>query len=140
MAPTESPSGLTPDQLLDLGQLSLDIAGIFDPTPVTDVSNALISFGRRQWLDGFLSLAGVVPGLGDTAKIAKIPRYRRIVDAALDFVRANPQYAAQARPIFAKIKSAMDRAPLKYLPQSKRRDVEAMRQRIGDFLSSTPGT
>ncbi|HRQ80478.1 MAG TPA: HNH endonuclease [Azospirillaceae bacterium] len=61
---------------LDLAQSALDVAGIFDPTPVSDAASALISAARGDWLGAGLSLISIVPYFGDaagkSAKLAKL--------------------------------------------------------------------
>src|SRR6056297_2020620 len=72
------PDGLTPEQeevALDIAQLTLDLVGIFEPTPFADGTNALISIGRGDWMGGGLSGLGIIPYLGDLAKAGKLPGY-----------------------------------------------------------------
>ncbi len=61
--------------LLDLGQLALDIIGIIEPTPFADSANAVISITRGDWWGSLLSAAGVIPYIGDVAKLGKIRKY-----------------------------------------------------------------
>jgi len=62
--------------MLDLLQLGIDLGGIFDPTPVTDGANTVISVFRGRLLDaGTNAVAAAVPFIGDTLKLAKIPHY-----------------------------------------------------------------
>jgi YD repeat-containing protein len=56
---------------LDLLQNLLDIVGVFDPTPFTDATNALLYLVRGKYTDAAITFAGVIPGMGDTAKMAK---------------------------------------------------------------------
>ncbi|MDO5088132.1 MAG: hypothetical protein Q4D74_11090, partial [Comamonadaceae bacterium] len=53
---------------LDLTQIGLDIVGIFDPTPISDGSNALISLFRGDFLGAGLSAVSMIPYVGDAAK------------------------------------------------------------------------
>ena len=75
---------------LDLVQLSLDLAGIVDPTPISDGSGALLALARGLWLDSAISGVSMVPYVGDLA----IPAATAI-DPARDFggvgKRASPQ-------------------------------------------------
>jgi len=52
-------------------QTALDVAGVFDPTPISDGVNALIYAGRGQGLDALIAVAGIVPYVGDLAKGGK---------------------------------------------------------------------
>jgi len=63
-------SSLTEEEeriLLDLFQLSLDVAGIFEPTPFCDITSALISLGRRQFGDAIVNGISMIPYAGDTS-------------------------------------------------------------------------
>ena len=46
-------------------QAGLDIAGTFDPTPISDIAAAGYAASRGDWAGAGLSLLGVVPYLGD---------------------------------------------------------------------------
>ena len=61
--------GIDADLALDLTQIGLDIAGIFDPTPISDGANTLISLGRGDWLGAGLSAISMIPYVGDAAKL-----------------------------------------------------------------------
>ena len=59
---------LTPEEALEL---SLDIAGTIDPTGVVDATHAAILVSKGDNVGAGLVAAGVVPYVGDLAKIAK---------------------------------------------------------------------
>ena len=74
---------LSPDArelLLDVGQFTLDIVGIFEPTPFADLTSGVISLCRGDIFGGVISAIAIVPYAGDLAKLAKIPRYVHVVD------------------------------------------------------------
>jgi hypothetical protein len=71
------------EQGLDLLQMALDLAGIIDPTPVCDGSAALLALARGQWFDAAISAVGILPYIGDLAKIGKLPKYLKIVEKAV---------------------------------------------------------
>lgn len=62
----------------DKAVLTLDITGIFDPTPFSDTFSGLISLLRGEWTSAALSAASLIPYIGDAAgkpaKLAKIIR------------------------------------------------------------------
>lgn len=41
---------------LDLIQMAFDLAGIFDPTPISDGASGLLALSRGQWLDAIISV------------------------------------------------------------------------------------
>lgn len=68
---------------LDSLQTALDIAGIFDPTPIVDGINAVVSLTRAAYEpsrreehleNAAISGVSMVPGIGDLAKIRKFSR------------------------------------------------------------------
>ncbi|MCX7925351.1 MAG: hypothetical protein N2554_06015 [Fimbriimonadales bacterium] len=62
------------DAAMDGLQLALDVIGIFDPTGLVDLVNAGMYAARGKPEDAFLTGLGVVPIVGDVAKVAKLPR------------------------------------------------------------------
>ena len=119
---------------LDLTQFLLDIAGIFEPTPFADASNALISLGRGDWLGAGLSAISILPYLGDFAKLGKLPKYARSVERAVELAANNTQFADKIRPILSKLKSLLDDVPADQLPDSLRR----IRAQVDKFLADMP--
>lgn len=61
---------------LDEMQSALDLAGIADPTPISDAASGLISLARGDWFGAGMSLVSMIPYVGDavgkTAKGAKL--------------------------------------------------------------------
>jgi hypothetical protein len=70
----------------DYAGLVADVAGIFDPTPISDGVGGIISLAKGDWLGAGLSVLGMIPYIGDAGKIAKIakraPRAARLIEAA----------------------------------------------------------
>jgi hypothetical protein len=68
---------------LDWVQGGLDVIGVFDPTPLSDGVNALISAGRGDWTGAGLSAIIMIPYAGDViGKGGKVVRYgKKTVDA-----------------------------------------------------------
>lgn len=89
---------------MDIGQLILDITGIFDPTPASDGVNALISLGRGNWFDAVVSAVSIIPYAGDLAKAAKLPRYIKSVRKAIHIAKIDPKWAKALRELFLKLK------------------------------------
>ncbi|HRN07737.1 MAG TPA: hypothetical protein PLM95_12960, partial [Ottowia sp.] len=77
------PQEIDADLALDLAQIGLDIAGIFDPTPISDGANTLISLGRGDWLGAGLSAVSMIPYVGDAAKLGKLGKYAQTVAKAI---------------------------------------------------------
>lgn len=113
----------------DLTQLCLDIAGIFDPTPVSDGASALISLARGDWLGAVLSGVGVIPYIGDLAKAGKFPKYLKTLEHAIRVAGQSADAAQLLRPIFAKLDKALD-----LLPDNAPSSVQEMRRLVKKFL------
>ncbi len=52
-----------------------DLMGMFDPSPICDQISAQISIENKQYLSAGLSMFGIIPYMGDAAKILKINKY-----------------------------------------------------------------
>ena len=83
---------------LDLTQVALDIVGIFEPTPFADGANTLISIGRGDWFGAITSAAGIIPYVGDAAKLGKLGRWAETVAKAVDAAASNPAAARRLNP------------------------------------------
>ncbi len=128
---------LSPDArelLLDAGQFTLDIVGIFEPTPFADLTSAVISLCRGDLVAGAISAVGVVPYAGDLAKLGKLPRYVQTVERTVQLARRNDTLARLARPLLARLLSGLDALPLEYVSQPGRVAIGRMRNAIDDFL------
>ncbi|WP_423740205.1 SpvB/TcaC N-terminal domain-containing protein [Flavobacterium columnare] len=71
----------------DVLSAGLDIVGILDPTGVADGLNAGLQAKNGDWLGAGISALGVVPYLGDVAKVGKIGKDVKIIDKAIDAVK-----------------------------------------------------
>lgn len=132
----EKSSKIDADLALDLGQMALDIAGIFDPTPVSDGANALISLGRGDFLGAGLSAVSIVPGVGDLAKLGKLGKYVETLGKIVDKVADNPALKNGLEAAVGKIAKALDSIPqgvLDKLPGSARDNIGKLRDAIGKF-------
>jgi len=81
------------EQALDAAQLALDVAGMADPTPVSDVAGGIMSASRGDWMGAGLSVISIVPYLGDA--VAKPMKAAKA--------------AAKASKLAAKLKKASDK-------------------------------
>ena len=140
---------------LDLSQMALDIVGIFEPTPFADGSNTLISIGRGigsllsgdgeaggHFLNGGLSALGIIPYLGDAAKLGKIGKWAQTVTDGISAIAANPAARAAIEPGLKAIKDALDKIPqdaLNKLPQNARESIEGMKRQLDEFLGGARG-
>lgn len=78
----------------------LDVVGIFDPTGIVDLTNAILYFKQGDTFFGILSLISVIPYVGDAVAkpimgLGKGSKLFKSVDEALELAKTNPK-AAQA--------------------------------------------
>ncbi len=133
---------LTPQQkelALDIVQLTLDIVGIFEPTPFADGTNALISLGRGDLLGAGLSGISIVPYIGDIAKAGKLPGYAAKIEKAISLARNDANFARYLRPALEKLRGVLNSIPDSLSPRVKQW-VDQIRKPIDDFLGSSRST
>lgn len=120
--------------LLDIGQMILDVIGIFEPTPFADSTSAIISIYRGQWVNAGLSGLSLVPYLGDAAKFGKFSKYLETVNKAIAAASKDSRFEKILRPVFEKLYSALDRIPLSIVPEGARHSLEKLREKVVQFL------
>ena len=91
--------------------MSLDIVGIFDPTPVSDGLNTVTSVVRGKWLDAGLSAVSMVPYIGDLAKAGKLGSWAKTIDDVISMAAKNPDFAKAVDPVLDRIHDAIDSLP-----------------------------
>ena len=94
--------------LLDLAQMGLDIAGIFDPSGVVDVANALGYLLRGKLGDAFLTGLGVAPLVGDLVKAGKLGKFVQTLARAVDLAKTDAQFAKAAEMAFGKMRDVLN--------------------------------
>lgn len=105
-----SPSleGLTAEQkelVADLTQVGLSVIGIFDPTGIADGADAVISLGRGDYWGAGISALGIIPYLGDLAKIGKLSK----------LAKTNAKFAKIVMPLLSKLKNIIKKITIKKL-------------------------
>ena len=127
--------------VLDLAQLTLDITGILDPTPLSDGTNMLISLTRGKWTDALISGVSLLPYLGDLAKLAKLRDYSDTVRLAKQIAKTDPAWRRVLREMFTPLKALLDnvaKAGADTLPTKVRQWLRQVRYEIDEFLERYP--
>ncbi len=124
------------EMLLDLGQMGLDVAGIFDPTGVVDAGNAIGYLLRGKIGDALMTGVGIVPLLGDLAKAGKLGKFGRLLSNIVDMAKHSPQFARAAEAALGKLRDAFKAIPLDNLPAPIRNFVESTTRKLDDFFSA----
>jgi hypothetical protein len=127
---------------LDVGQLTLDIVGIFDPTGISDGANALISAGRGDWVGAGLSVVSIIPFVGDLAKAGKLGKWATTVAKAVDLAISNPTARKMLEPALRKLSDALAAIPesvMKNLPDELRTTLQGMKTKLDDLFGKVAG-
>ena len=64
----------------------LDLAGVIDPTGVADGLNAGLQAKKGDWLGAGISALGLIPYVGDLAKIGKVNKDVKILENAIETI------------------------------------------------------
>lgn len=97
--------------ILELLEMALDIAGIFDPTPLSDSASACLALSQGRWFDAAISGASIIPYVGDLAKAGKLPRWLRTVDRAIGLSQRSKKIADALRPALERLDQVLDWIP-----------------------------
>lgn len=118
---------------LDVGQVALDIVGIFEPTPFADLTNAGISVLRGDAFGAVTSAAGALPYLGDLAKAGKLGRWAQTVGRAVDAALASPVAMRLLQTPLSKLAAAINAIPAAALaraPAAVRETIEGLQRQL----------
>ncbi|NJM49717.1 MAG: TNT domain-containing protein [Sphingomonadales bacterium] len=146
-------SGINATMVTDLLQMTLDLAGIVDPTGIADGSNAVISLGRGisnafsgEWkaaggnlVDGLISAAGIVPYLGDVAKAGKIGNWAKTVANAIELAAKNPAMAKKLEPVLREISDLVNKIPqgmIDALPADAKAALTKMKGQLDEMFGA----
>lgn len=131
-----APKGLAGSQkelALDLTQMGLDVAGLFDPTPVSDGANGVISLLRGDVLGAGISAVSMIPYIGDAAKLGKLGHWGKTIANAVEIAKTDSKFAQAAKRALDAISNAIGAAPKKVLdalPKSARDTLATMKREI----------
>lgn len=118
---------------LDVGQVALDIVGIFEPTPFADLTNAGISVLRGDGFGAVTSLAGTLPYVGDLAKAGKLGKWAQTAGRAVDAALASPAAMRLLSPALNKLSAALRAIPdavLARAPAPVRSTIAGLRSQL----------
>lgn len=82
------------DAVLSAG---LDIVGIVDPSGIADGLNAGLQANSGDWLGAGISALGIIPYVGDVAKVGKVGKDVKIISNAIDEVKSAKQLLKEGR-------------------------------------------
>jgi hypothetical protein len=88
----------------DLAEAAVDVAGIVDPTPVSDLIGAGMSAAKGDWIGAGLSLISVIPYVGDA--LGKTAKGARLLKKMSDLKKRIEATAAALKKLQSNRKSA----------------------------------
>ncbi|QDU27028.1 hypothetical protein ETAA8_21120 [Anatilimnocola aggregata] len=103
-------SKLDPPVRWDLTQFALDLIGIFDPSPISDGANTIISLCRGDWFGAAINAVSMVPG-ADLAKILKLEKYLNSLKLVVKEAKRNPYLRVTLRPMMESFSKMLARLP-----------------------------
>ncbi|WP_166461951.1 HNH endonuclease [Paracoccus alkanivorans] len=125
--------------IADLTQMALDISGIADPTPVSDGANTLISLFRGDVGGALISAAGLVPYVGDLAKVGKLGKWVQTMEKAVDLAGRSEKFMETVRPMLEGISGAIKSIGddvMKTLPQPAQDALRNIGRKVDDALQA----
>lgn len=131
--------GLTPQEkelMLDLLDVGLSVAGIFDPTPISDGAGAGLALSRGDFWGAGINVVGMIPYLGDIAKLGKLPKLVKIIENVVNVAKNSPRFAKAVEGLLTTLKSVLDKVPLDKLPAPLQGAVKAIKNKIDDFFAA----
>ncbi len=134
-----SAAGVDMALVADIGQVALDIIGIFDPTGISDGANALISAGRGDWVGAALSAVSIIPFVGDLAKAGKLGKWATTVAKAVDAAINNPAARAALEPALRKLNDALAAVPdsvMRNLPTELKNTIDGIKGKLDELFGA----
>jgi uncharacterized protein len=114
--------------------MALDLAGLIDPTPVSDGANGIVSLFRGDFLGAGISALGMIPYVGDLAKVGKLGKFVKTMERVVEIARVDARFADAVRPVLNQIKGALDRVPFDSLPGAVREPLQALKNKVDEFF------
>jgi len=85
-----------------------------------------------------LSLLGVIPYIGDVAKLGKLGKWAQTVEDTISMTAKNSALAEKINPLLTKISDSIDAIPASVwnkLPESAQQTLSSVKQKIDDVVS-----
>lgn len=146
-------SGVDAALIADITQMTLDITGIFDPTPISDGSNVVISGGRAigelfsgNWSDAgghglnmIISGVGFIPYVGDLAKAGKLGKWAETIAKAVDLAISNPAARKALEPALKKLHELLSAVPesvMSKLPDDVKSTLQGIKGKLDELFGA----
>ncbi len=121
--------------LLNLGQLSLDLAGIIDPTPTSDVLSGLLSAATGDWRGALVSAASAaVPYAGDALKATRVGKWLKTVSETVELAATNPAFKKAVSPALKAISDLIGQLPVSRVSRELDASLKSVKRQIDGVL------
>ncbi|WP_425616786.1 hypothetical protein NA78x_000441 [Anatilimnocola sp. NA78] len=94
----------------DITQFALNLIGIFDPSPIADGTNTIISLCRGDWFGAAINAVSIIPG-ADVAKILKLEKYLTSLKSLVALAKKNMNLRVAILPMMEAFSKMLDRLP-----------------------------
>ena len=121
----------------ELVSAALDIAGIFDPSGIADILNAGMQFTSGNKWDAVVSVLGMVPGVGDLAKITRVGKEVNAIKTAIESTSYTKNLRSNLVKLTGKNPAGMDAhhlLPQKFRPSFKENNINIDDPKFGVWL------
>ena len=122
------------DIAVEVVHIGWDIAGIFDPTPISDGTHAVVLLFSGRWGDAILTAAGAFPGIGDLAKAGKFPKWLKTIENAVVLIDRSADAATALVPGLKKLLAVLDE-----LPQGMNAQLDQLRSKVAAAVARHGG-
>ncbi|MFM9829123.1 MAG: DNA/RNA non-specific endonuclease [Sphingomonas sp.] len=121
--------------LQNLAQLSLDLVGIVDPTPTSDLLSAAISAATGDWRGFLVSAASAaVPYAGDALKATRVGKWLKTVSETLELAATNPAFKRAVSPALTTISDLIGKLPINRVSGELDVALKSVKRQIDDVL------
>ncbi len=90
-----------------VASVALDIAGIPDPSGVADVFSAGLQLATGEFVGAALTLPGLLPIVGDSAKMLKVGMWVRTIREAMELAAKDTKLMAEILPHLEKVRDGI---------------------------------
>lgn len=121
--------------LTNLAQLTLDLAGIVDPTPTSDILSGLISAATGDWRGVLVSAASAaVPYAGDALKATRVGKWLKTVAETAELAATNPAFKKAVSPALKTISDLIGKLPVSRVSRELDVALKSAKRQIDDVL------
>lgn len=121
--------------LTNLAQLALDLAGIIDPTPTSDILSGLISVATGDWRGALVSAgSAAAPYAGDALKATRVGKWLKTISETVELAATNPAFKRAVAPALKAISDLIGKLPARRVSNEIDTALKSAKRQIDDVL------